>query len=155
MLQLHHAHQVCGLMAHNRDRGVASVATRCIAVAGPVLTNPREQDEVMNILKQIHSSTGWDLGTIMARLRRAWGWATTASDVTIDAGLGESNPNVGVGATNNLTFDGRSGSAAPLPVHGSKVNPLSFADVSLSNHLYQNWYEPPTRSNSFSLQGIL
>ncbi|KAK8043054.1 hypothetical protein PG994_013537 [Apiospora phragmitis] len=45
--------------------------------------------------------------------------------------------------------------AAPRPVRLS-VNPLSFADFSLPNHPYQNWYEPPSRSSSYkSSQGLL
>ncbi|KXJ89163.1 hypothetical protein Micbo1qcDRAFT_14600 [Microdochium bolleyi] len=35
--------------------------------------------------------------------------------------------------------------AAPRPM---RVNPLSFADFSLPNHPYQNWYEPPSRTAS-------
>ena len=40
---------------------------------------------------------------------------------------------------------------APRPL---RVNPLHCADFSLPNHPYQNWYEPPSRSNSYNPQGF-
>lgn len=73
-VQLHHAHQVCGIVAHTKDQGVSSVAIRSVAVVGCVLTDPRQQDEVLVILNRIYSSTGWNLKKVVGELRRAWGW---------------------------------------------------------------------------------
>lgn len=73
-VQLHHAHQVCGIVAHTQDHGVASVAIRSLAIAGSVLTEPREQHEVLDILKSIHTRTGWNLKRVEKELKRAWGW---------------------------------------------------------------------------------
>lgn len=73
-VQLHHAHQVCGIVAHTKDHGVASVAIRSLAIAGSVLTEPREQYEVLDILKSIHHRTGWNLKRVESELKRAWGW---------------------------------------------------------------------------------
>lgn len=73
-VQLHHAHQVCGIVAHTKDHGVASVAIRSLAIAGAVLQDPREQHEVVDILTRIYHHTGWNLKRVHLELKRAWGW---------------------------------------------------------------------------------
>lgn len=280
--QLHHAHQVCGIVAHTADRGVASVSIRSLALVAEVLDKPREQHEVVAILERIDRDTGWKLAAVLAGLRRAWGWTAaensqTAGNTTMAGtaamttqaqaqaqsqgqgqgqgqrygqsqgqvqgptppavGMGRNSsgglaaqwlPRAGGGDDSSLGGGyGRSHShshghgngigagskqmgpllhsqtttppsrlpqnhhsslmpvpqqqrqhqhqhqhqrqhqqqqqhpqhqqrqqqpanlAAPRPL---RVNPLSFADFSLPNHPYQNWYEPPSRSNSYNLQ---
>lgn len=183
VLQLHHAHQVCGIVAHCRDRGVGSVAIRSLAVAGSVLTNPREQEEVLHILRHIHQDSGWHLGTVIDELKKTWGWVPD-EDILQSQAPGPSQlgmvsaapetraPVATIGAMGSRLFDGASASgqasgfggdgsshvaAAPAPAQGSisKVNPLSFADFSLPNHPYQNWYEPPNRTSSYASQPFL
>lgn len=73
-VQLHHAHQVCGIVAHTKDHGVASVAIRSLAIAGSVLSEPPEQHEVLDILTRIYRHTGWNLKRVHSELKRAWGW---------------------------------------------------------------------------------
>lgn len=73
-VQLHHAHQVCGIAAHTNDHGVYSIMIRSLAIAGPVLTDIREQEEVIGILTRIHR-TGWkQMKRVESDLHRAWGW---------------------------------------------------------------------------------
>lgn len=72
--QLHHAHQVCGIIAHTKDAGVSSVAIRSLAIAGAVLRDPREQNEVLAMVNRVFRITGWNLKGIVGELRRAWGW---------------------------------------------------------------------------------
>ncbi|SPO01401.1 related to regulatory protein for the arginine catabolic pathway [Cephalotrichum gorgonifer] len=72
-IQLHHAHQVCGIVAHNKDRGVSSVAIRSLAIASSVLVDPAEQDEVLEIMEKITSESGWRLGRVITSLKKAWG----------------------------------------------------------------------------------
>lgn len=76
--QLHHAHQVCGIVAHTKDHGVASVAIRSLAISGSVLHEPREQHEVLAILTRIYHHTGWNLSRVHLELKRAWGWEPPA-----------------------------------------------------------------------------
>lgn len=71
--QRHHAHQVCGIVAHTKDRGVASVAIRSLAISAHVLRDPREQDEVYMLLKKITAETGWRIGRIYSELQQVWG----------------------------------------------------------------------------------
>lgn len=234
-VQQHHAHQVCGIVAHTRDRGVASVSIRSLAIVAEVLTDRAEQRECVDILENIDKATGWKLGAVVKNLKRVWGWekqnsisglaaqflpapqatnnnnggnngnnpssssntttTTAPASHTMSAAPSPSErsaslasitnqPTPAADRANSISGGGgsRSGSiagqmipglaqaqahgpahaqgqpppvAAPRPVRLS-VNPLSFADFSLPNHPYQNWYEPPSRSSSYkSSQGLL
>ncbi|CAI4213052.1 unnamed protein product [Parascedosporium putredinis] len=206
-IQLHHAHQVCGIVAHVKDRGVSSVAIRSLAIASSVLSDPREQDEVLEIMKKITKESGWGLGRVMTELKKAWGRdAGVGGAATSDRGPTQPQqqvPPMHHQASSDQASQhqqhnyphrrathpqphmqqqqpqqhqqhrqhqmhtppmsgqqhqhhhqhlmGPSSSAqqsppviAPTPMK-APVNPLSFADFSLPNHPYQNWYEPPSR----------
>jgi hypothetical protein len=156
-MQLHHAHQVCGIVAHTTDRGVASVAIRSLTIASSVLTDLHEQKEVVTILEKINADTGWRLGKILSELKKAWGWegggtsASASGAVSLTAQfLGGSLPQAVITATSSAPI------AVPAPVPARRpINPLLVqADFSLPNHPYKNWYEPPNRSNNrFGHQG--
>jgi len=191
-LQLHHAHQICGIVAHSKDRGVASVAIRSLAIASCVLTERAEQDEVLTMLDKINAETGWRLGKVTSELKRAWGWEGGRSGSLVGqvfASRGSpgqqsmqssaqmppqqqqqqqqqqqpvpprrhhaQTPSVGsvtslaASTPGNMIASTPSTVVAPAPVK-APVNPLSLGDFSLPNHPYQNWYEPPNRTGSFS-----
>ncbi|KAJ9143098.1 C6 zinc finger domain-containing protein [Pleurostoma richardsiae] len=82
---LQHAHQVCGIVAHTTDRGVASVAIRSMAIAGATLSDPREQEEVIRILERISRETGWRLGKVLTDLRKAWAAAAAPAPAASSA----------------------------------------------------------------------
>lgn len=65
---------VCGITAHVKDRGVASVAIRSLAIASEVLTDRREQQEVLTIFQRINRETGWSVNFIANGLKVKWGW---------------------------------------------------------------------------------
>ena len=71
--QRHHAHQVCGIVAHTKDKGVASVAIRSLAIAAYVLHDPKEQAEVVSLFKRISAESGWRINRIYMELQQAWG----------------------------------------------------------------------------------
>lgn len=168
-VQLHHAHQVCGIVAHNKDHGVSSVAIRSLAIASSVLSDRGEQDEVLGILRRITRASGWRLGGVEGELRRAWGrdGESVGSDGGAggggggggggkDGGKGLERPFEGKGTVRPV--EARAGTPGPVvaervvtsaPVKAA-VNPLSLGDFSLPNHPYQNWYEPPSRGTTFS-----
>ncbi|KAI1653534.1 hypothetical protein F4813DRAFT_383192 [Daldinia decipiens] len=177
-VQQHHAHQVCGIVAHTKDRGVASVSIRSLAIVAEILTDLAEQQEVVAILEKIDHETGWKLSGVIQGLRKSWGWEKmgqkglvaqflprTGSGNKAAMGLEEHYRQMeSIHASLTTTTPSQhqmihtvpqSGSqqlAAPRPMH---VNPLSFADFSLPNHPYQNWYEPPSRSHAYSSQSLL
>ncbi|KAF4438321.1 regulatory for the arginine catabolic pathway [Fusarium acutatum] len=150
--QLQHAYQVCGIVAHTTDKGVATVAIRCLAIAAAVLTNPNEQDEILEVLNRFNSTNGWRLGAVEMELKREWGWERmkmpTSSPKT------ENSQDSVISAVRRASMSLTPSRILTPPVMGSvgtktPVNPLSFADFKLPNHPYQNWYEPPSRSSSF------
>ena len=166
-MQLHHAHQVCGIIAHTEDRGIDSIAVRCLPVVGAILVEPREQEEVLAILQRINSHSGWRLGMVEMELKKAWGWGRHKLPVplfktssTISQLAQERQPNglhfqTSILPPRPLTpltpFTTRISTPpviAPVPMK-APVNPLSFADFSLPNHPYQNWYEPPNHAGCF------
>ncbi|KAI5861575.1 hypothetical protein GGS23DRAFT_140099 [Durotheca rogersii] len=182
-VQQHHAHQVCGIVAHTKDRGVASVSIRSLAIVAEILTDAAEQREVVATLEKIDRETGWKLGGVVRGLKKSWGWEKMdptglAAQFLPRAGNGNNSGVVAklqpppraqsqmesaraaaraTTATSapppqHVVSAGSQQLAAPRPIH---VNPLSFADFSLPNHPYQNWYEPPSRSNAYHSQGIL
>ena len=67
---------ICGISAHVKDRGVASVALRSLAIAGECLTDRREQEEVLQIFDKIRQETGWRVGFVNTELKQRWGWDT-------------------------------------------------------------------------------
>ncbi|QIW99356.1 hypothetical protein AMS68_004874 [Peltaster fructicola] len=56
------------------DSGVASVAIRSLAHAAEVLTDRREQEEVLEIFEKINKETGWRIGFVYGELKEKWGW---------------------------------------------------------------------------------
>lgn len=67
---------ICGISAHVKDRGVASVALRSLAIAAECLNERREQEEVLQIFDKIRQETGWRVGFVNTELRQKWGWDT-------------------------------------------------------------------------------
>lgn len=177
-VQQHHAHQVCGIVAHTKDRGVASVSIRSLAIVAEILTDLAEQQEVVAILEKIDHETGWKLSGVIQGLKKSWGWEKMGQKGLVAqflprAGSGNKAAmgleehyrrmeSIHASLTTTTPLQHQMMStvpqsrsqqlAAPRPMH---VNPLSFADFSLPNHPYQNWYEPPSRSNAYSSQGLL
>ena len=72
-LQMSNARDLCGIVAHVKDRGVASVALRSLHTVVPCLKSRAEQDEVLAIFDKIQKETGWRIDFIYADLRKTWG----------------------------------------------------------------------------------
>ncbi|KAH7171442.1 hypothetical protein EDB81DRAFT_837902 [Dactylonectria macrodidyma] len=158
-MQLHHAHHVCGIVACTKDRGVALIAVRFLVIVSAGLTELHEQGEVLGILERIKSQGGWYLGSVDLELKRAWGWERGGfpgpapkndqpggGNHTIPQHLRKSVVLPMANSTSPLTTVTRV--LTPPGVAKPSVNPLSFADFSLPNHPYQNWYEPPNKVES-------
>jgi hypothetical protein len=157
-MQLYHSHQICGIVAHTKDRGVASVAIRSLDIAAEVLFDRREQEEVLEILERIRKETGWKIGFLHNELKEKWGWPSeeAASQQTMQQqnSLSQFFP----GTTQSVA---QAGSAINLPTpslprirepprrsSGGIMNPLlRTADFSLPNHPYQQYYQPPSQHN--------
>lgn len=160
-LQLQHSHQICGIVAHVKDRGVASVALRSLAIAAEVLTERREQEEVLQVFEKIRSETGWKIGFIPPELKEKWGWnredaakaallqqqqsnSLAAFFPTTSGGVSSSMP---APATTLPPAPPQPNIAAIQARMRAMVNPLKTADFSLPNHPYQQYYQPPNPAN--------
>jgi hypothetical protein len=145
---------ICGIVAHVKDRGVASVALRSMAIAAEVLTVRDEQEEVLRIFEKVRKETGWNIGFLRGELEERWGWH--ASDAPqgltgyFQGGGSMPAPNPHNPSTNPATNPLAVGiSPAPPPTARPKppsgvLNPLlKSADFSLPGHPYGNHYQPP------------
>lgn len=139
-VRLDHAQQICGIVAHVKDRGVASVALRSLAVAAECLVGRREQQEVLEIFARIRKEAGWRLDFVYRDLKLKWGWEM------------EDEPQQMIQQQSSVQFLPTSNllppPLLPQPQHGSMpggiLNPLlKTADFSLPNHPYQQDYQPP------------
>jgi hypothetical protein len=152
-LLLDHAHQICGIVAHVKDRGVASVCIRSMAIAAEALVHREEQEEVMRIFDRIRKETGWNIGFLKKELPEKWGWNAEEQMLRDQNTINQFFPRGGQG--------GGSGNLPPAPqghgqglqqqqqqagaaMRGGILNPLlAKADFSLPNHPYQAYYQPP------------
>jgi len=136
-MQQSHAHDICGIVAHVKDRGVASVSIRCLAIAAECLSTREAQEEVLEIFDKIIKETGWRIGFLRNELHEKWGW-TTNSQPSSRKNSAESNMGGSLLST----------SLPPVParprVPSGIVNPLmATADFSMENHPYQSHYVAP------------
>ena len=162
--QEHHAHQVCGIVAHTKDRGIASVAIRSLAISASVLKDPREQKEVMDILEKINVETGWRLGKVHDELRKAWGWPSkNPAAPPPPKPQSASGPlplqhqhqhqqhhqqHMAPAFPPAATSAGAPPSILSAPLPRPPINPLlANSDFRNPVHPYPNWYKPPNRTN--------
>ena len=160
-LQMSHAHDLCGIVAHVKDRGVASVAIRSLAIAAECLTSRREQEEVLTIFEKIRKETGWRVSFLNKELKEKWGWNNDEEAFQRQQQTQQQqSQQLQTGTMQMPSFgfqqQGSSGGSqlppAP-PTMLSKappqgiVNPLlSKADFSAPKHPYQNYWVPPQSS---------
>jgi len=160
-LQTSHSHDLCGIVAHVKDRGVASVAIRSLAIAAEGLVSRREQDEVLTIFDKIRKETGWRVAFLHKELKEKWGWHNEEEafqqqqqqqqqqNQQMQAGLMQMP---GFAFQPRSSASGSSLPPAPPTVMAKGppqgiVNPLlSKADFSAPKHPYQNYWVPPQSS---------
>ncbi|TGO15790.1 hypothetical protein BTUL_0036g00820 [Botrytis tulipae] len=149
-MQQDHSRSICGIVAHVKDRGVASVALRSLAIAAECLVVRREQEEVLTIFEKIRKETGWRVGFLHKELKTKWGWpdeTTQQQQMMPQANsLSQFFPSNTPAPTSNVP----SAPARPSIPSGI-LNPLlKTADFSLPNHPYQQHYQPPNTTNQFT-----
>ena len=148
-MQLSHSHDLCGIVAHVKDRGVASVALRSLAIAGGCLVSRREQEEVLAILDKIRKETGWRVGILHKELKEKWGWVSDeeqqAQQQQQQAFQAQQlSSSMLQPPMQGLPFQ-QPGASIPKPMpRQGIVNPmLRAADFSAPTHPYQNYYVAP------------
>jgi len=73
-LRNNHSQQIFSIAAHVKHRVVANIALRSLTIAAECLTDPREQEEVLQILARIVRGNGWNVEFICKDLQKIWGW---------------------------------------------------------------------------------
>lgn len=150
-MQLSHAHQICGIVAHVKDRGVASVALRSLAIAAECLDIRREQEEVLDIFEKIRKETGWKVGFLNKELKAKWGWPN--EEQAQQQMMAQQNS---LSQFFPATSQSQASTLPPAPPQPQRppqgvMNPLlRTADFTLPNHPYQQYYQPPNQHNHFS-----
>ena len=143
-MKITHSRQICGIVAHVKDRGVASVSIRCLAIAAECLVVRREQEEVLEIFNKIKKETGWRVSFLHGELTEKWGWNNQQDDLQqqqMNAMMGGSNF-----FQNGTTMPPVPANPAPRrpQVPSGIVNPMyATADFSAPNHPYQAYYVAP------------
>ncbi|KAL8738164.1 MAG: hypothetical protein Q9181_001022 [Wetmoreana brouardii] len=147
-LQQSHAHDLCGIVAHVKDRGVASVAIRSLAIAAECLVSRREQEEVLEIFDRIQKETGWRTGFLHKELKEKWGW----NDEEQYQQQQQQNMSAPVIPLQNFQYQPSNLPPVPPPPSLKQgagprqgiINPiLRSADFSAPTHPYQNHYVAP------------
>ncbi|KIW01853.1 uncharacterized protein PV09_06702 [Verruconis gallopava] len=73
-MEQENAMMICGIVTHTKDRGVACVSIRSMAIASENFTDAQQQNEVLAVIKSIAESSGWNLGAVLPGLLKQWGW---------------------------------------------------------------------------------
>lgn len=139
-MQQRHAHAICGIVAHCKDRGAASVSIRCLALAAECLVERHAQQEALEIFDKIIKETGWRVDFIKKELQETWGWTTPQHHYH------QSPPTGTPGSilSENSALNSSAPISAPHKLPAGVVNPLmATADFSMANHPYQTHYVAP------------
>lgn len=160
-MQQKHAYDICGIVAHVKDRGAASTSIPCLATAAECLVSPEAQEEVLQIIDKIIKETGWRIAFLKKELRAKWGWSpppnssrqhseaslsippssTTNSSTPMDT-LSLLNPDTPSPSLPAPHLASHSASHSRFPP--GIINPLmATADFSMANHPYQDHYVAP------------
>ncbi|KGO43882.1 Protein of unknown function DUF3468 [Penicillium expansum] len=136
-----HAHEICGLVAHTTDRGVAGISFYFLALAAECLETREAQEEVLGIFDTITKVTGSSPEPIKNDLKQIWSWAEahphTVTPAQMHNHFYELDPSLSI--SNNQCSS------------SSLHNPLLTAgDFSLENHPYQGYYVPPLHHHALN-----
>ncbi|GLI72744.1 hypothetical protein PoHVEF18_000925 [Penicillium ochrochloron] len=133
-MQQSHAHDICGIVANTKDKGVINVSIRCLAIAAECLDTEDAQKEALVIFDGIVKDTSWHAEPIQDELKQIWGW-TVSQPETVDPAQMH-NHQFGLDP------------ALPIP-KGPEFPPglsnplLDVGDFSMENHPYQEHYVAP------------
>ncbi|KAJ5327501.1 transcriptional regulator family: Fungal Specific TF [Penicillium brevicompactum] len=129
-----HAYDVCGLVAHTKDRGIADIAIHCLVIAAECLEAPEAQHEALNIIDRMSKITGSSSDSIKDDLKQIWSWVDAHPHTVVPSQMHDNfyalDPALTIPETSNSP--------------GNMNNPLlGTGDFSMENHPYQGLYVPP------------
>ncbi|PKY03716.1 hypothetical protein P168DRAFT_311278 [Aspergillus campestris IBT 28561] len=137
-MQQSHSHDICGIVAHVRDRGIAGLSTRFLAIVAESFKTRETQEETLKILDDIAMKTGYSTESIKHELQEVWGW-NSAGCSSIET------------PSNFTSSDSYGPVYTQLKMPPGIINPImACADFSMDNHPYQGYYVAPHESNQHS-----
>ena len=140
-----HSRQICGIVAHVKDRGVASVSLRSLAIAAECLVVRKEQEEVLEILEKIKKETGWRIDFLKPELKSKWGWKSDeeiAMEKEREQQQQQAANNVGMNGGLSTTIQQPQPQRPKIPQ--GILNPMyAKADFTAPVHPYQSYYVAP------------
>lgn len=137
-LQHHHARQVLGIVASNRERKVIPMVMQAIVVASMALVDRAEQLEALSILESIPGRGVGYMREVEQKLKHAWRWPLADSFAGVRGADAYSDR--GGEATKHATqWQGPTmRSQRDKGIH--TVNPLSSARIDHPQRPYKTWY---------------
>ncbi|KAL9109534.1 MAG: hypothetical protein Q9227_005869 [Pyrenula ochraceoflavens] len=155
--------QICGIVAHVKDRGVASASIRCLAIAGEFTSIRREQEEILDMFAKIKKETGWKVDFLRQELIDKWRWNNTPDEMAVLSFLGgrSTNPQMqsympgnGSGGVSSKTGSQQQQQQRSKPPSGI-VNPLyRNASFEKPDHPYPQHYVAPASNHLPQTNGL-
>ncbi|KAJ5091902.1 transcriptional regulator family: Fungal Specific TF [Penicillium alfredii] len=144
-MQTTNAYEVFGLVTRLKDRNVASVLTRCLAIAAESLDTREAQEEALGVLDKISTETRWESGSVKDGLKQTWGWGLSPPHTLAPAQM-----------HNHFAPDpATSISEGPEVSTGTDNLLLITGDFSAENHPYQGYYVAPQHHVLHQYDGYL
>ncbi|GJN79228.1 hypothetical protein PLIIFM63780_002741 [Purpureocillium lilacinum] len=137
-LQHHHARQVLGIVASNRERKVIPMVMQAIVVASMALVDRAEQLEALSILQSIPGRGVGYMREVEQKLKHAWRWPLADSFAGVRGADAYSDR--GGEATKHATQWQRPTMRSPRDKGIHTVNPLSSARIDHPQRPYKTWY---------------
>ncbi|KAJ5397863.1 hypothetical protein N7509_005976 [Penicillium cosmopolitanum] len=132
-MQQAHAYDICGLAVGLKDRGLAKISIRCLAIAAESLESREAQEEALRILTATAKDTIWSSQSIENDLRQHWGWPPPPHETVDPMQMHNSHYH---------ELDQTISKGPKISTHLS--NPLlGMSDFSAEKHPYQGFYTAP------------
>ncbi|KAE8146815.1 hypothetical protein BDV25DRAFT_44680 [Aspergillus avenaceus] len=148
-VQQSHAHDICGIVAHIKDRGFASLSIRFLALAAECLVTREAQEEMFELLDIIAQETGWRAEDVKSGLQQTWGWNATQEQHPVTA-----DPDA-LSLLNDPHAFSLDPSSTLLKMPPGVVNPiLAFSDFSTDPHPYGDSYVAPHQISQYQCGGL-
>ncbi|RJE17668.1 hypothetical protein PHISCL_09993 [Aspergillus sclerotialis] len=133
-----HAKDICGIVAHMKDRGTATFPIWFLIIGAECLVEKEAQEDVLKVIDDLLKDNSFRAEYIKNELRKAWGSTSSSSH--------QKAPGVNAVSDNNMfsALDSASIFSKQHQMKPGLVNPaMAAADFSVEGHPYKNYYVPP------------
>ncbi|KAJ5558624.1 hypothetical protein N7535_008841 [Penicillium sp. DV-2018c] len=131
--QRNHAYDICGLIAHTKDRGISDISIQFLTLAAEYIDIREAQSEVLEIVDRIAKVAGINAELIKYELKQIWHWRESPPG-TVDPAQMHNDPYSSY--TYQFTEHGETSPTLNNPL-------LTRGDFGLEDHPYQGFYVRP------------